>query len=162
MHAIAWVDRSTIQESINMSLYQFLHGKNLVLSIELSIPTWSIFLWNSIRSRANLLALQMRQLKWRKEDVEEATLYLKCEKKENKELFDEKHWTNSSFNADDLVLLHNTKLNNHYDMKLASQWLESYQIREAIVIKNIYLLEKLDGIPFDDTVSGNQIKCFYH
>ena len=70
-----------------------------------------------MRSRTDLLALQTKQLKWRKEDVKEAMLYLKCEKKENKELFDEKHWTNSNFNADDLILLHNTKLNNCYNMK---------------------------------------------
>ena len=60
----------------------------------------------------------MRQLEQRKEDVEEAMLYLRHEKEENKELFDEKHQTNSSFDTGNLVLLHNTKLNNHYDMKL--------------------------------------------
>ena len=80
-----------IQESINISLYQFLYSKNSVLSIELSISTWSTLLWNSVRSRIDLLALQARQLEQRKEDVEEAMLYLRHEREKNKELFDEKH-----------------------------------------------------------------------
>ena len=45
-------------------------------------------------------------------------LYLRCEREENKKLFDEKHWTNSSFDTSNLVLLHDTKLDNHYDIKL--------------------------------------------
>ena len=145
-----------------MSLYQFLYDENPVLSIELSILTWSTLLWNSIKSRADLLALQARQLKHRKEDVKETTLYLRYKKKKNKELFNEKHQTNSSFNTDDLILLHNTKLNNCYNRKLAPQWFEFYQIKEAIIIKNIYLLEELNNVSFNDTAPGNQIKCFYH
>ena len=74
-----------------MSLYQFLHDENSVLLIELSISTWSTLLWNSVRSRADLLALQMKQLKQRKKDVEKTTLYLRCEKEENKKLFNERH-----------------------------------------------------------------------
>ena len=74
-----------------MSLYQFLHDENPMLLIKLNISTWSTLLWNSIRSRADLLALQAKQLKHRKEDVEKATLYLKCKREKNKELFDEKH-----------------------------------------------------------------------
>ena len=162
MHSIVWADRNTVQKFINMSFYQFLHDENPVLPIELSISTWSTLLWNSVRNRANLLALWMKQLKWRKENVEEATLYLRCEKKKNKKLFDEKHWTNSSFNISNLVLLHDTKLNNHYNMKFVPQWLEPYQIREAIIIKNTYFLEKLDEVPLDDTVFDNWIKHFYH
>ena len=162
MHSIIWVDRSIVQEFINMSSYQFLHSKNPVLLIELNIPTWSTLPWNSMRNRANLLALWARQLKQRKEDVEEATLYLRYEREENKELFNEKHQINSSFNVSNLVLLHNTKLDNHYNMKLAPQWLEPYQIREAIIIKGTYLLKELDGVPFGGTVSDNQIKHFYH
>ena len=162
MHSITWVNRSMIWEFINMSPYQFLHGENSVLSIELSIPTWFTLPWNSVRSRVNLLALWVRQLKQRKEDVKKATLYLRCEKKENKKLFDEKHWINDSFDADDLILLHNTKLNNCYDIKFALQWFELYWIREVIVIKGTYLFKKLDGILLNDTVSDNWIKCFYH
>ena len=74
-----------------------------------------------MRSRANLLALQARQLKQRKKDVEKAMLYLRHKRKENKKLFNEKHQTNSSFNANNLVLLHDTKLNNHYDIKFVPQ-----------------------------------------
>ena len=74
-----------------------------------------------MRSRADLLALQVRQLKQKKKNVKKATLYLRHEKKENKKLFNERHQTNNSFNVSNLVLLHNIKLDNHYDMKLTSQ-----------------------------------------
>ena len=47
-------------------------------------------------------------------------------------------------------------------MKFISQWFKFYWIKKIIVIKNIYLFKEFDGIPFDDTVSGNQIKCFYY
>ena len=74
-----------------------------------------------MRSRANLLVLQARQLECRKKNVEKATLYLKHKREKNKELFDERHQTNSSFNADNLILLHDIKLNNCYNRKLVSQ-----------------------------------------
>ena len=89
-------------------------------------------------------------------------LYLRCEREENKELFDEKHWTNSSFNVGDLVLLHDTKLDNCYDMKLMLWWFGPYWIREVIVIKGTYLFEELDGVSLGGTVLDNWIKCFYH
>ena len=133
-----------------------------MLLIKLSILIWSTLPWNSIRSRADLLVLWARQLKHRKEDVEKATLYLRCEREKNKKLFDEKHWTNSSFNISNLVLLHDTKLDNCYNRKLAPQWFELYQIREVIIIKNTYLFEKLNDVSFGNTASGNQIKHFYH
>ena len=44
MHSIIWVNRSTIQKSINISLYWFLHNENSVLLIELNISTWFILL----------------------------------------------------------------------------------------------------------------------
>ena len=155
MHLIAWADKSIVWEFINMSFYQFLHSKNPVLLIKLSISTWSTLPWNSMRSRADLLALQAKQLKWRKEDVEKATLYLRYEKKENKELFNKKHWTNNSFNVSNLILLHNTKLDNCYDIKFMPQWFEPYQIKEVIVIKDIYFFKKLNGISLNDTVFDN-------
>ena len=89
-------------------------------------------------------------------------LYLKCEKKKNKKLFNEKYWTNSSFNADDLILLYNIKLNNHYNMKFAFQWFEFYWIKKIIIIKSIYFFKEFNDISFNDTVFNNWIKCFYY
>ena len=87
-------------------------------------------------------------------------LHLQQRKKKHKNLFDEAHQTNSGFQEHDLVLLHNTKLNNHFDQKLAFCWLESYCICQAIIEKEIYLLAELNGTHLLGTILNNRLKWF--
>ena len=155
MPVVAWADRTTTCESTGMSPYRFLHGENPVLLIELSVPTWGILPWNTVRTRADLLTLKARQLEHKSSDIEEAALHLRRKREEHKDLFDKAHQMNSGFHKDDLVLLHDTKLDNCFDQKLASHWLGPYQIHQAIIEKGTYLLAELDGTHLSSTMLGN-------
>ena len=160
MSAVAWADKTTTCESTDMSLYCFLHDENLVLLIELSVPTWGILPWNTVCTRVDLLTLKARQLEHKSSDIEKAALHLWWKRKEHKNLFDKAHQMNSGFHKDDLVLLHDTKLDNCFDQKLASHWLRPYQIHQAIIEKETYLLAELDETHLSGTMPDNWLKHF--
>ena len=61
------------------------------MPIEEVIPTWSILPWEDGLSREDLLALKIRQLEWRPENIEIAIKKLKEAIEKNKVTFDRKH-----------------------------------------------------------------------
>ena len=64
--------------------------------------------------------MRVKQLQRKDENLEEVVLHLKRMRKQSKELFDDKHQLRKIFlNADDLMLKHDIKLDNKYDLKLA-------------------------------------------
>ena len=63
--------------------------------------------------------MRVKQLQKRNKDLEETALHLKRMRKQNKELFDDKHQLQKIFlSADDLILKHDIKLDNKHDLKL--------------------------------------------
>jgi hypothetical protein len=80
------------------------------LPIELDIPTWKIFPWNSIQTTADLLALRTRQLQRRDENIEKTRFHLQRMKKEEKDLWDKDHQMRPiTIETDHIILLHNTQ-----------------------------------------------------
>jgi hypothetical protein len=60
-------------------------------------------------------------------------------------------------------LLHNTMREGDMfrDQKIYFRWLGPYRIKEAIALKDIYILEKLNGVELDGTVVGSRLKRFH-
>ena len=82
-------------------------------------------------------------------------------KKQNKELFDDKHQLRRIFlNMNNLILRHDIKLNNKHDFKLIIQWNESFKMREVNSIKKIYVLKKMNEVRLNETYIENRLKCF--
>ena len=80
----------------------------------MDLPTWRSLPWDQVQSTADLLAMRARQLQRRDEDIEEAALYLRRSREQDKEEFDaRKRLLTKGLNVGDLVLLHDTKLNAH-------------------------------------------------
>ncbi len=57
---VFWADRSTVIRKIERTPFYFNYGWELVLSIELEMFIWRIFLWNDVSDTAGLLAFRVR------------------------------------------------------------------------------------------------------
>ena len=66
-------------------------------------------------------------------------------REQNKELFNDKYQLRKIFlNDDDLMLKHDNKLDNKYDLKLIFWWNKLFRIQRANSMKNIYILKKMN------------------
>ena len=161
LHAILWINRTTIWNSINIVFFRLLYERDTMLFIEIKYFIWHMMNWNKIQSIEDLLILRARQLKKRNENFEKTTLHLRRMKEQNKEFFDDKHqlrWVFLSVN--DLMLRHDIKLNNKHDFKLIFRWDELFRIREVDSIKKTYVLKELNETRFDETYAENRLKRF--
>lgn len=79
-------------------------GSELVLQIELDIPTWRILLWDEVQLTANLLEINARQLQRRDEEMKEATLLLQRMQSQGKDILGDTHRIREKpLTVDDLV-----------------------------------------------------------
>ena len=82
-------------------------------------------------------------------------------RKQNKELFNDKHQLRKIFlNADDLMLKHDIKLDNKHDLKLVFRWNEPFRIQRANSMKDIYILKKMNGTRLERSYADNRLKRF--
>ena len=82
-------------------------------------------------------------------------------REQNKELFDDKHQLRRIFlNVNDLMLRHDIKFDNKHDLKLIFRWNELFKMREADLIKKIYVLKKMNEVRLNETYAENRLKCF--
>ena len=106
--------------------------------------------------------MRARQLQRRDKDLQEAALYLRRSREQDKDNFDSrKRLRVKNLNVGDLVLLHNTKLKYQYSHKLDYCWLRPYRLADLVRDKGTYLLEELDGARLQSTYAGNRLKFFY-
>ena len=82
-------------------------------------------------------------------------------RKQNKELFNDKHQLRKIFlNADDLMLKHDIKFDNRHDLKLIFRWDESFRIQRADSMKDIYILKEMNETRLEKTYADNQLEQF--
>ena len=157
--SVLWADRTTVRTSTGMAPYRVLYGCDAVLPIELDVPTWQVLPWGNVRTTGELLALRARQLERRDEDLEEAALHLRRMREADKDVWDDNRRVHASpILEGDLVLLHDTKLDNMHTHKLAWRWLGPFRVMEANTEKGWYILAELDGAVLKGTVAGNRLK----
>ena len=160
--AILWVDGTIVKRTTGVSPYSFNYGNDAVLPIELANPTWQVLDWERAQSTAELLALRARQLQRRDEDLEETALFMGRMRESQKELFDDGHRIRlAPFAIDDLVLLHDTKLEKSYSHKLTFRWLGPFRIAEVNAEKGTYILKELDESIMKETVNGSRLRRFH-
>ena len=70
--ALLMVERTTVKASTGMTPLHLIHEYDAVLPIELDVPTWQTLLWNTVRTRSELLAMRGRQIERRDENIEAA------------------------------------------------------------------------------------------
>ena len=161
MHAVLWADRTTVRKSTGIAPFRLEYGYDAVLPIEMDFPTWHILEWEGVRTTGDLLSMRARQLERRDEDLKEAALHLRRLREQGKELFDDSHQLQRKpLEEGDMVLVHDSKLDTRYDLKLAFKWLEPFIIAGAHSDKGYYKLAELDGARLSGTYAGNRLKRF--
>ena len=106
--------------------------------------------------------MRARQIQRRDEDMEETALFLQRQRMEGKETLDTLNNLRSiELTEGQLILLHDTKLDNQHTGKLTFRWLGPYKIQQTIVDKGTYKLCELDGTLLAGTFAGNRLKPFH-
>ena len=161
-----WADRVSVRRSTGYSAFILLYGRDCILPIDFTIPSWSMVDWNEVRDREDLLVARMRQLDERALNEARASAELERSRLGNKAYFDShKRFrpTDQQLQVGDLVLMHITKLEGvrTRKMKLDDRWFGPYRIREKPADSTFYRLEELDGAHLAGTTAGNRLKRFF-
>jgi hypothetical protein len=161
--AVLLADRTTVHGPTGKTPFFMVYGREAILPIELRYPTWRVLDWESVKSRADLIAVRARQLELRDEDLEEVMLRKRRKRMEGKEAFDSSRRIRATeIKVKDVVLRHDAKkeLDRSTKRKLSYRWLGPYRVRTAVTEKGTYELEEFDGTPVPGTHSGNRLKKF--
>ena len=108
------------------------------------------------------MALRIRQLERRPEDIEVAIKRLKEAREKNKERFDQKHRLRpKAIQNDDWVLIYDSSLDNQHSTsrKFAKKSFGPYVVKQAYE-NATYLLKELDGMELKIPIAGKRIKLF--
>ena len=90
-HAMLWTDRITVRNFTDIIFFRLLYEHDTVLLIEIEYSIWYMMNWNKIQNIEDLLAMRVRQLQKRNENLKETALHLRRMRKQNKKLFDDKY-----------------------------------------------------------------------
>jgi len=159
---VLWADRITTRASTGFTPYKLVFEQDCVFPIELTAASWATVNWNRIKTRAELLVAQARQLARKEEDVREALENIRKSCLRNKVYFDKNRQERvDQIGVGDLVLLYNSVLDTQWSQKLSNKWLGPYQIRQIVQDKGTYLFEELDGTKLEGRYAGDRVKRFY-
>ena len=157
-----WADRTTHSTVTGYMPAELITGQKPIMPIEEKITTWAVLPWESEMSREDLLAIRIRQLQSRTEDIEKATTRLKEARIKNKDRFDKiKRIRPRKVQEGDWVLVYDSSLDNQYSTirKFAKRWFGPYEVRK-ITDKATYFLNELDGTEIRIPIAGKRIKIF--
>lgn len=141
---------------------ELMYGQKPVMPIEEVVPTWSVLPWEDGLCREDLLALRIRQLERRPEDIEVAIKKLKEAREKNKERFDRKHRLRpKAIENGDWVLVYDSSLDNQHSTvrKFAKRWFGPYVVKQ-VNDNATYLLRELDGTELKIPIAGKRVKLF--
>jgi hypothetical protein len=162
-------DRATVNATTGVSPYYFITGTNMVLPIELTVPTWSTLPWSTIEDRSDLIAMRARQIERRDSDVREALFRAERMRENNADYSDDRHTLRTDpLEEGHLVLLHDTQKAGDMSavQKLKYRWLGPYKIAE-VKGNGSYAIAELDGTrvhhigDLGDAFNGDRLKRFY-
>lgn len=163
LHAVLLADRCTVKSTTGFTPFYILYGREAVLPIEITLPTWRVLKWDEAHTTEDLLRLRARQLQRRDEDMEEARLHQQRKRLDGKDRFDtEKSLRRGTISNGDIVLLHDAvqEIDKSASTKLSYRWLGPFRISQADQTKGTYLLEELDGTKKNGTYAGSRLKKF--
>ena len=160
LNDVLWADRITVQKFTGFSPFELVYGWKCLLPIEVIFSTWHIVEAHEPQTTQELINLRVAQLTQSAFDRDLAIENLKKRRLSNKAWFDNSKRLRPEtaiIYENDLVLLHDTKLDNQYTDKLADKWGGPYRVHK-ILDSGAYMLPELDGAELDGAYAGNRLK----
>ena len=162
VHHAFFTDRVTISQSTGFSPYYLLYGVEPVLPFDLAEMTLLVDGFHSGMSTADLLALRIKQLSKKPEDLASAALLLKRTRLRSKETFErryERRLRKEVYSPGELVLVRNKAVEQSADRKHKPRYLGPF-----IVIRQTkggsYVLSELDGAVWRQGVAAFRLLPF--
>ena len=123
---------------------ELIFGQKPIMPVEQSIISWLALPWQEEISREELLALRIRQLERRTEDIEIAKARLKDARLKNKKAFDKRHRLRPrKINEGDWVLVYDNSLDNQHStaQEFSHRWFGPYVVKKVEDNATFRLLE---------------------
>jgi len=157
-----WADRTTHSTVTGYMPSELMMGQKPIMPVEGEVPTWLSLPWKDDISREDLLALRIRQLERREEDIEAAFSRLRDARLKNKEVFDSTHRLRKNpIREGDWVLVYDSSLDNQHSTvrKFARRWFGPFVVLK-VYDNATYGLRELDGTPLKVPIAGKRVKAF--
>jgi hypothetical protein len=154
-----FADKVTISRVTGFSPFYMLHGVHPVLPFDLTEATFMIQGYRKGISSSELLALRIRQLQKRPEDLEQAAQALIKSRFRSKAQFEKRFMRRlrrAPLKAGDLVLIRNTRIEQEMNRKHKPRYLGPYVLREPKT-SGTWSINELDGTPSRTSVAGFRI-----
>lgn len=142
-----FADRVTIRRQTGYSPFYLLHGIQPVLPFDLIEASFLISGWKSNMPTSDLLALRIRQLEKKPEDIRQAALTLRKHRFASKEQFERRfktRLTHDSYTPGTLVLVRNTAVEKSLNRKSKNRYNGPFEVVRRTQ-GGSYILKELDG-----------------
>ena len=157
-----WADRCTHNSVTGFMPSELLFGQKPIMPTERMIPTWGVLPWEDQMEREDLLAIRIRQLENRPEDIAEAARRQREVRLKNKDRFDKRHrLRNIPIEKGDWVLVFDSSLEHQHKSirKFSHRWFGPYRVIE-VRQNGTYILSEFDGTLLRIPIAGKRIKLF--
>ena len=157
-----WADRTTHSSVTGYMPAELMTGQAPVMPTETAILTWTVLPWKEEMSREELLAVRIRQLEGRPEDIAEAIRRQQEARFRNKSRFDTKHRLRPRrIEEGDWVIVYDSSLDHQHTTirKFAKRWFGPYEVRK-VFDNGTYRLCELDGTILRVPIAGKRVKIF--
>ena len=147
VHHAFFADKCITRKSTGFSPYYLLYGVDPVLPFDLTEATFLVHGFHSGMKTEELLALRIRQLEKRPEDIAQAAAAIVQSRLRSKEQFEKvfrRRLTSHVFEEGDLVLVRNSQVEKELDKKHKPRYLGPFQIVRRTK-GGSYVLKELDG-----------------
>ena len=157
--------RTTTSRATNCTPYFLTYGMHCLFPFDLTDRTWYCLDWHDATSTEDLLALRIKQLARREEDIGIAVEHLTIARQR---AIDDYHRRNASrIRMDNLkpgtwVLLHETWLDAQHGNKGALHWAGPFVIDSLLSRSRSYHLREIDGTLLRATAPADRLKIFYY
>lgn len=159
-NAALWADRISINRSTGYSPYFLRYGKDCILPIELTILSWTATQLTKTWTDEELLANRIYQIGKHHLRVKESRESAQVVKEKNQIAFNKLKSTRKELlKLDDVVLLHNTRIEQSHSSKLDPFWIGPYRITK-VYDGGYYKIAELNGAEYKDKVTGNRLVLF--
>jgi hypothetical protein len=147
LQQVVFADWITTSSVTGFSPYYLLFGQHPVLPFDIIQATFMIDGFKEGLSTSDLLALRVRQLEKRPEDIAQAAAALKKHRCKSKAMFEAKYhhlFNTTGFHPGELVLMRNTAVESSLNRKSKPRYLGPFIVARRTK-RNSYVLQELDG-----------------